>query len=163
MDEIEAFIKFVNKVIGLPREKYLVVINCLNNFSHALQVLNYNLDLAYSMLVYSLESLSQSFDDFEPIWEDYDPQIKNKLNSCFSKIDPSLSSEIRKILLGSSNLRLQQRFINFITRGNHHIYHHPETKRRVVVPLHKRDLPKGTLLEILKQAGISKEELRDLL
>ncbi|MEA1938692.1 MAG: type II toxin-antitoxin system HicA family toxin [Pseudomonadota bacterium] len=37
------------------------------------------------------------------------------------------------------------------------------SKRRVVVPLHKRDLPRGTLLEILKQAGISKEELRDLL
>ncbi|ATZ61592.2 MAG: type II toxin-antitoxin system HicA family toxin [Methanosarcinales archaeon Met12] len=46
-------------------------------------------------------------------------------------------------------------------KGSHHIYYHTETKRRVVVPLHKRDLPKGTLLEILKQAGISKEELRD--
>jgi predicted RNA binding protein YcfA (HicA-like mRNA interferase family) len=33
----------------------------------------------------------------------------------------------------------------------------------VVVPLHKRDLPKGTLLEILKQAGISKEELKKTL
>ena len=48
-------------------------------------------------------------------------------------------------------------------KGSHHIYYHPETKRRAVVPLHKRDLPKRTLLEILKQAGISKEELRDLL
>jgi len=48
-------------------------------------------------------------------------------------------------------------------KGSHHIYYHPEMKRRVVVPLHKRDLPKGTLLEILKQAGISKKELRDLL
>jgi predicted RNA binding protein YcfA (HicA-like mRNA interferase family) len=48
-------------------------------------------------------------------------------------------------------------------KGSHHIYNHPETKRRIVVPLHKRDLPKGTSLEILKQAGISKEELRDLL
>ncbi len=47
-------------------------------------------------------------------------------------------------------------------RGSHRIYYHPETKKRVVVPFHKRDLPKGTLLEILKQAGISKEELRDL-
>ncbi|HOV39514.1 MAG TPA: type II toxin-antitoxin system HicA family toxin [Spirochaetales bacterium] len=47
-------------------------------------------------------------------------------------------------------------------KGSHHIYYHPETKRRVVVPLHKRDLPKGTLLEILKQAGISKEELKNL-
>ena len=48
-------------------------------------------------------------------------------------------------------------------KGSHHIYYHPETKRRVVVPLHTKDLPRGTLLEILKQAGISKEELRDLL
>ena len=48
-------------------------------------------------------------------------------------------------------------------KGSHHIYYHPEMKRRVVVPLHKRDLPKGTLFEILKQAGINKEELRELL
>ncbi len=48
-------------------------------------------------------------------------------------------------------------------KGSHHIYYHPKMKRRVVVPLHKRDLPKGTLFEILKQAGINKEELRELL
>ncbi len=48
-------------------------------------------------------------------------------------------------------------------KGSHHVYYHPETKRRVIVPLHKKDLPKGTLLEILKHAGISKDELSDLL
>jgi hypothetical protein len=31
------------------------------------------------------------------------------------------------------------------------------------VPYHKKDLPKGTLLEILKQAGISREEALALL
>jgi predicted RNA binding protein YcfA (HicA-like mRNA interferase family) len=45
------------------------------------------------------------------------------------------------------------------TKGSHHVYYHPESKRRVVVPLHVRDLPKGTLFEILKQAGIGKDEL----
>ena len=117
--EIEAFIKFVDKVIGLPRKKYLGVISCLNNFSHALHVLNYNIDLAYSMLVYSLESLSQSFDDFEPTWEDYDPKIRNKLDSNFSKIDSGIAENIRNILLESSNLRLQKRFIDFITDNLH--------------------------------------------
>ena len=48
-------------------------------------------------------------------------------------------------------------------KGSHHTYYHSETKRRAVVPLYKRDLPKGTLLEILKQAGIDKEELKGLL
>jgi len=32
-------------------------------------------------------------------------------------------------------------------------------KKRIIVPVHKKDLPKGTLLEILKQAGINKEEI----
>ena len=48
-------------------------------------------------------------------------------------------------------------------KGSHHIYYHSETKKRVVVPFHKRDLPKGTMLEILKQAGIDKQKLQDLL
>ena len=50
-------------------------------------------------------------------------------------------------------------FILDRTKGSHHIYYHPEMKKRVVVPFHKKDLPKGTLLAILSQAGISKEEL----
>jgi predicted RNA binding protein YcfA (HicA-like mRNA interferase family) len=48
------------------------------------------------------------------------------------------------------------------SKGSHRIYYHHETRRRVVVPFHKRDLPKGTLLEILRQAGIRKDELADL-
>ncbi|MFW5804404.1 MAG: type II toxin-antitoxin system HicA family toxin [bacterium] len=44
-------------------------------------------------------------------------------------------------------------------RGSHHYYQHPEKKLITVVPMHKKDLPKGTLLAILKQAGIDKNEL----
>jgi len=47
-------------------------------------------------------------------------------------------------------------------KGSHHIYYHPDTKRRAIVPLHKKDLPTGTLLSILKQAGIEREELEQL-
>lgn len=117
--EIETFIKFVDKVIGLPRKKYLGVISCLNNYSNALHILNYNLDLAYSMLVYSLESLSQNFDGFESTWDDYDHNIRNKLDLIFSEIDSDAAEKIREILLESANLRLQKRFIDFITNNLH--------------------------------------------
>ncbi|MFH1900394.1 MAG: type II toxin-antitoxin system HicA family toxin [Patescibacteria group bacterium] len=43
--------------------------------------------------------------------------------------------------------------------GSHFIFYDPRNKRRAVVPFHTKDLPKGTILSILKQAGISKEEL----
>lgn len=44
-------------------------------------------------------------------------------------------------------------------KGSHHIYFHPDTNQRVIVPLHKQDLPIGTLLSILKQAGIERDAL----
>jgi predicted RNA binding protein YcfA (HicA-like mRNA interferase family) len=48
-------------------------------------------------------------------------------------------------------------------KGSHHVYYHPATKKRVVVPLRKEELPIGTLMEILRQAGIDKDELEKLL
>lgn len=44
--------------------------------------------------------------------------------------------------------------------GSHHIYFHSDLKKIVVVPVHgNRDIPVGTFRSILKQAGISKEEI----
>ncbi len=44
-------------------------------------------------------------------------------------------------------------------KGSHYIYYHPSTRKRAIVPFHKKDLPTGTLLEILRQAGIRRDEL----
>ena len=54
-------------------------------------------------------------------------------------------------------------FILDRVKGSHHIYIHPATKQRAVVPVHRRDLPQGTLLSILKQAGIDRDELEEQL
>lgn len=48
-------------------------------------------------------------------------------------------------------------------RGSHHILVHPEQRRALPVPVHNRELKTGTLLSILRIAGISREELRELL
>ncbi len=47
--------------------------------------------------------------------------------------------------------------------GSHRIYRHPKSHKRAVVPFHRRDLPRGTLMEILRQAGIDKKEFETLL
>ncbi|MBI5779350.1 MAG: type II toxin-antitoxin system HicA family toxin [Planctomycetes bacterium] len=54
----------------------------------------------------------------------------------------------------------QRGFILDHSSGSHQVYYQPETKKRAVVPFHHRDIPVGTLLSILKQAGISRDELR---
>lgn len=44
--------------------------------------------------------------------------------------------------------------------GSHFVFYDAANKRRAVIPYHAKDLPKGTLLSIIKQAGITKEELK---
>ena len=59
-------------------------------------------------------------------------------------------------------IRLLQKhgFVLMRTKGSHRIFKNQATGKMTVVPMHKRNLPKGTMLAILKQAGIDKEELR---
>ena len=50
-------------------------------------------------------------------------------------------------------------FTLFRIKGSHHIFFNPDNKRKVIVPFHKKDLPRGTLFEIVKQAGLKKSDL----
>ena len=43
-------------------------------------------------------------------------------------------------------------------RGSHEIWWNSATRRRTTIPNHPGDLPEGTLVAILKQAGITSEE-----
>ena len=49
-------------------------------------------------------------------------------------------------------------------KGSHHHLRHAERPTlRVVVPVHRGDLPAGTVAAIMRQAGLSQEDLLDLL
>lgn len=53
----------------------------------------------------------------------------------------------------------QKGFVFDRASGSHQIYMLPDGTKRVVIPLHNKDLPKGTMHSVLKQAGIDKKEL----
>jgi predicted RNA binding protein YcfA (HicA-like mRNA interferase family) len=57
----------------------------------------------------------------------------------------------------------QSGFVIDHTSGSHFIYYDPVSRRRAVVPRHNRDLPKGTLMSLLREAGFTREELIDFL
>ena len=42
--------------------------------------------------------------------------------------------------------------------GNHEVWRHVETGRKVTLPHHARDLAEGTLRAVLREAGIDVEE-----
>jgi predicted RNA binding protein YcfA (HicA-like mRNA interferase family) len=57
----------------------------------------------------------------------------------------------------------QNGFILDHASGSHFIFYNSTSKRRAVVPRHNHDLPKGTLLSLLREAGFSRSELIDFL
>jgi predicted RNA binding protein YcfA (HicA-like mRNA interferase family) len=58
----------------------------------------------------------------------------------------------------------EQGFVLSRSKGSHRIYRHPKTAKRVTVPYHGgRTVPPGTLANILREAGIDRDELRELL
>ncbi|HET6999247.1 MAG TPA: type II toxin-antitoxin system HicA family toxin [Solirubrobacterales bacterium] len=49
------------------------------------------------------------------------------------------------------------------TKGSHHVFRHPKHSHRVVVPMHSRDLAKGTLNQIVSASGLDRAEFLKLL
>ena len=67
------------------------------------------------------------------------------------KLPSFTSTEIIKILQ-------KKGFVIDRIKGSHHILLNKNNKIRVVVPMHRTDLPKGTLHEIIKQSGLTDED-----
>jgi len=56
-------------------------------------------------------------------------------------------------------------FMHVRSKGSHRVFEHPDDRtRRTVVSDHRgKDIPRGTLREIIDQAGLTIEEFLDLL
>lgn len=149
-EEIEYFSRFMDQVIGLGREDYKNVISSLSNFFDALEVVNQNLDLAYTMLVYSLEALSKKYSDYTPSWNDYDGKAKKALESIFKDLSSENVEGIKKVLITSSHLKLQQNFINFVCENLSDSYFEEEALD-LGLPLKKSEVKR-----VLKNAYITR-------
>ena len=66
---------------------------------------------------------------------------------------PSLKP--RKVI----QLLLANGFILDRISGSHYAFRHPYSKCRAVVPRHNHDIPKGTLIALLHEAGFTKEDI----
>jgi predicted RNA binding protein YcfA (HicA-like mRNA interferase family) len=47
-------------------------------------------------------------------------------------------------------------------RGSHHIFNHPNKPGHISIPHPKKDLGKGLVLKLLKQAGLKKGENHEI-
>ena len=113
--DFENYKLFLDKVLKLSRKKYKAILSSIGLFFQALNAVNYNLELAFSLMVFSVESLCQKFDDFQENWEDYDEDIKSEINKLVKNygISDDDCGDLKYILLKNDHQKATKRFINF--------------------------------------------------
>lgn len=145
-EEVAFFTTYVEKVISLPRGVYRAVLTAHKGFADALEASDHNIDLAYSLLVFALECLSQTFDGYSPMWKDYPSEVRNVLDPILKGLGDGTAEDIRRVLLRDRNLKLQKRFVDFVTSHVRKGFFIEEA------PAERRTIRKGELARALRNA-----------
>lgn len=112
---LEVCKNFIENSVLLPRNRYVSLVRACDTIRDAIVALSTSFELAYSMYVYAIESLAQSYHPYLPTWPDYDPKVKKSVDQFLAEKSVSEPDELRKILTESAHLKSKQRFVRFIT------------------------------------------------
>ena len=151
-ENIKRFIQITNKVISLERKSYERVINALRCILDSIEVLEYNFDLAYSMLIYCLESLNQGEEYPKSTWDDWDQNSKPELDSILSSIPLDKAESLKQILLKDKHFKLQQGYIDFVKKHLYDSFFINESES-IQLPLRKSQLERALINSYQMRSG----------
>lgn len=144
--EAEEFCAFVAELIGLDRKHYLGAIRSIRTYVTGLQRIGDDIDLAYTLLVASIESLAQGFDGHEAVWSDYDQQKRAKIDAALDGADREVAERVRAALLEVEHVALTRRFRAFALENLKPSFFREEAKGQI------RPVGRTELIEAISHA-----------
>ncbi|WP_210455893.1 hypothetical protein [Vibrio crassostreae] len=141
-DDIEHLVNFTNQLIGLERKVFLGVMRAIRTYVTAMNRIADDLDLAYTLLVASLESIAQDFDNHEMTWQDYDEKKRKAIDLALAEASEGTSNSVREALIKSEFSSIARRFNNFSRKHVTPSFYRDEAIG-VINPVSKLDLPKA--------------------
>lgn len=112
-DELKFLEEFVEKLIGLSRRPFLGVMRALRTYINGMHRIADDLELAYTLLVASVESLAQDFDGHESDWDSLDERKRKAVDEALSGADEVVAQRVRDALLRVEHVALARRFREF--------------------------------------------------
>lgn len=113
-EEVQFLIDFTAKLIGLPRSTFLGVMRALRTYVNGMYRIADDLELAYTLLVASVESLAQDFDGHQNDWESLDERKRTAMDRALAGADVELAQRVRVALLSVEHVALARRFREFV-------------------------------------------------
>lgn len=111
-DEVHLF-ETIGQLISLERKSFLAAMRAIRSYVTGLHRLADDHELAYTLLVVSIESLAQDFDNFQPQWADYDQRKRIAIDQALAGGDEDLAERVRQTLLETEHVALGRRFREF--------------------------------------------------
>ncbi|MCK9812842.1 hypothetical protein M1B35_01420 [Pseudomonas sp. MAFF 302046] len=112
-EEVAFLQEFTTQLIGLPRNTFLCVMRAIRTYINGMHRIADDLELAYTLLVASVESLAQDFDGHESDWESYDERKRLAVDEALSGAEEELAKRVREALLKVEHTALARRFREF--------------------------------------------------
>ncbi len=113
-EEVAFLQAFVGQLIGLPRQTYLGVMRTIRTYINGMHRIADDLELAYTLLVASVESLAQDFDGHESDWASYDERKRQAVDEALTGADETVAQRVRDALLTVEHTALARRFREFV-------------------------------------------------
>jgi len=123
--DLQFFIDFTAKLIGLPRSTFRGVMRALRTYVNGMYRIADDLELAYTLLVASVESLAQDFDGHRNNWESLDERKRTAMDSALAGADAELAHRVREALLSVEHVALARRFREFVAEHTGPQYFRP--------------------------------------
>lgn len=114
--EEEPFIAFINQVLGLHRRTYLGVMRAIRTYVTGLHRVADDLELAYTLMVASVESLAQDFDGHIPDWNSLADNKRAAFDRALTSAPESIAKEVRDTVLNFEHTSLARRFQKFVLK-----------------------------------------------
>lgn len=106
--------KFIEKLIGASRARYSGAMRAIQRYVTAVHRLADDLELSYTLLVASIESLAQEFDEFDPSWNDYAQEKRSLIDDALTSAPQDISERVRCAVLAMEHVAAGRRFREFV-------------------------------------------------
>lgn len=130
-DQKEFLKNFTHQLLGLERKTYLGVMRAIQTYVTGMQRIADNFELAYTLLVASIESLAQDFDGHDAIWLDYDQKKRKVIDAALNGADDDLSEKVRNAILKNEHTSLGKRFREFAIQHIDSSFYREEAEKAI--------------------------------
>lgn len=133
-------INFTRQLHGLNRKTFLTVMNAIRTYVTGIHRIADNFELAYTLLVASIESLAQEFDGHQATWNDYEEKKRRIIDEALTGAEEALAERVRNAILEIEHVSLGKRFQAFAINHIKPSFFREESDA-VTHPITRFDLP----------------------